>query len=116
MKKRILTLALLALVLANCRHDAEIPATPILTFENDIKPIILNGCARSGCHNGSGESPTLTNYEQVMGIVKSGEPHKSKLYKVITKLWSGNMPPEGPLADEQIKNIYIWISQGAKEK
>lgn len=113
----LLAVAIVALMAASCSHDAQIPKSPILTYERDVRPIISNSCARVGCHNGSGESPSLTSYAEVMGNITPGEPAKSKLYRVMTKLGGGSaMPPEGPLPDDQIKTMYIWILQGAKEK
>jgi hypothetical protein len=100
-----------------CSHDPVVPGSPLLTFEANVKAITLNSCARSGCHDGKGEDPTLVTYDNVMGHVKPGDPRGSQLYKVITKLSGENaMPPEGPLSDEQIRTIYIWILQGANEK
>lgn len=103
-------------VMNACHHDPVIPTTPV-TFEGDVKPIILNSCARTGCHVAGGEDPRLTSYKEVMEIVKAGKPQDSKLYEVITAL-SGEdaMPPDGPLSNEQLRLIYIWILQGAKEK
>lgn len=100
-----------------CQHDPVVPSTPVVTFENDIQPITLNNCARSQCHAGSAEDPALVTYQDVMGLVKSGDPKASKLFRTITNLTPGiAMPPDGPLADQQINLIYIWILQGAKEK
>lgn len=115
---RYLVYAVLALaVWIGCSHDPVVPRTPVLTFEKDIQPITQNNCARVGCHNGSGESPTLVSYGDVMGHVKVGDPKGSKLFRIITNLTPGvAMPPDGPLADQQINLIYVWILQGAKEK
>ena len=117
MNKISLTLIWLLLFSAACTHDPVIPDSPLLTFEGNVKAITLNSCAQPGCHDGKGEDPTLITYSDVMGHVKSGDPRGSQLYKVITKLAGENaMPPEGPLSDEQIRTIYIWILQGANEK
>ncbi len=115
---RYLCCAFVVLVLwAGCSHDPVVPQTPSLTFEKDIQPITLNNCARVGCHNGSGESPTLVSYGDVMSQVKPGNPKGSKLHRIITNLTPGvAMPPDGPLTDQQINLIYVWILQGAKEK
>jgi hypothetical protein len=100
-----------------CSQEPVVPRTPVLTFENDIQPIMLNNCARAGCHAAGGESPTLLSYSDVMGQVKAGDPKGSKLFRVTTNLTPGvGMPPDGLLADPQINLIYVWILQGAKEK
>ncbi len=117
MKTWPIPILILTLLVTSCAHDPEVPLTPVLTFETDVKPIIVNGCARAGCHDGTGEDPTLKNYGQVMSQVTAGEPTKSKLYKVMTKLWGGSaMPPDGPLSNDQVRTVYVWILQGAKEK
>jgi hypothetical protein len=117
MNKINLPLIWLILFTSGCIHDPVIQDSPLLTFEANVKAITLNNCARSGCHDGNEEDPTLITYNDVMSQVKPGDPKGSELYKVITKL-SGEkaMPPDGPLSDQQIQTIYIWILQGAKEK
>jgi hypothetical protein len=50
-----------------------------------------------------------------MQYVSVGKPFDSKLYNVITNLSFNKMPPAGNMSDDQIKVIYIWILQGAKE-
>jgi hypothetical protein len=99
-----------------CRHDPDIPTSPILTYENDIKQIISNNCATAGCHDASGRKRALTTYSEVMHYVSNGKPYSSELFTVIVKLSGDKMPPQGPLSDLQIRSIYIWILQGAKEK
>jgi hypothetical protein len=49
------------------------------------------------------------------GDVKSGNAHGSDLYKVLLRTGDERMPPNGPLSDIQIKKIFIWIEQGAKD-
>jgi mono/diheme cytochrome c family protein len=52
-----------------------------------------------------------------MEIVTPGDPHGSKLYKVITNINGENlMPPKQPLSKEQRTLIQIWIAQGAHNK
>lgn len=114
--KNLLLVNCLALLVIGCTHDPVVPDSPTLTFEADVKSITLNNCARAGCHDGKEEDPTLLTFADVSGQVKAGDPEGSKLYKVITKLSGEAMPPEGPLSDEQIRTIYIWILQGANEK
>lgn len=53
-----------------------------------------------------------------MGYVESGDAHASNLYKVITKrgFVEERMPPSGyqTVSAEDVKLIYWWIEQGAK--
>jgi len=105
-----------SLTFTRCRHSPEIPLSPVLTFNEDVKSIILNNCAIAGCHDGGrGGRRKLVSYAEVMEYVSAGKPFDSKLYNSITNLTFNRMPPRGTMADEQIKVIYIWILQGAKE-
>jgi hypothetical protein len=104
------------MLLSSCRHAPEIPTSPVLTFNQDVSSIILNNCATSGCHDGSkGGKRKLVSYSDVMQYISAGKPFDSKLYNSITNLSFNRMPPQGTMADEQIKVIYIWILQGAIE-
>ncbi len=111
---------MLVLVAYSCRHQAIIPDLPEVSFKKEIHPIIKSNCASSGCHDSlNGERLILETYVEVMNIVKSGDARNSELYQVIAgKGLSTVMPPvssaQGPLTDAQIKEIYLWIMQGAK--
>lgn len=106
--------------LFSCRHSPTIPETPVVSYKKDIQPIVIANCATSGCHDSiDGEDPVLETYSDVMKIVTCGDAHSSELYQVITgKGLATVMPPassaQGPLTDTQIKEIYLWIMQGAK--
>lgn len=116
MRLRFLFLAP-ALFLFHCSHDPVIPATPEISFSSQVLPVITSNCASGGCHNGHyyEELSPLTSYSEIVALVVPGNAHKSELYKVITTLSGENaMPPQGPLTEDQIRNIYVWISQGAK--
>jgi len=96
-----------------CRHDPVIPATPAISFSEQVQPIFVSNCATAGCHDGRAKF-ALENYTDIHSRVKAGDAHGSEVYKAITKL-SGGMPPDGPLSDEQLTLIYTWIMQGAKD-
>jgi hypothetical protein len=51
-----------------------------------------------------------------MRHVVPGKPYQSSLFNVMVNLTYNRMPPEGNLPDDQIKKVYIWILQGAKEQ
>lgn len=101
-------------MLSSCRNSPDIPLTPVLTFNQNVSSIVLNNCATAGCHDGS-EERQLVTYIDVMHFVQAGKPYQSKLFTAITSLGSNQMPPKGLMSDDQIKTIYIWILQGAKE-
>ena len=110
----LLALVAIALLPLSCTHDPVIPDTPAISFKDEVMPIIVNNCAKSGCHDGRGEF-SLQDYHDISAKVHAGDARKSELYKVINKLWGGKaMPPDGPLSDQQITVIYTWIMQGAK--
>lgn len=90
-------------------------------FEQQVLPILLSNCAKSGCHDDvtHKEGVVLTSYASVMktGEIRSGNPGESKLYKVISTTNSDDRmppPPDAPLSEEQKNIIYNWILQGAQ--
>jgi hypothetical protein len=77
--------------------------TSNVSWLNDIKPIIENYCARSGCHNGTSR-PDLRLYD------------KAKYYasSIKSKTKDRSMPFDGaPLSNEQIALIGCWVDNGA---
>jgi hypothetical protein len=103
-------------IISSCRHKPVIPASPSISYANEIQPIILGSCALSGCHDSHSRRKALTNYSEVMSYVSAGNALNSKLYKTIVSIGpgSGQMPIDQPLSEDQIKLIYVWIMQGAK--
>lgn len=125
------------LFITSCKHDPT--ATPDTTsptppdttttndcdpdtvyFLNDILPLILSTCAKSGCHDISSQQGgvILTDYQNIIntGDVDAFNPGNSKLYEVITETDPDDfMPPSPntPLSSQQINLIYTWIMQGA---
>jgi len=122
MKKRLsLLLPLLPLWLlcgTACRHDPLTPLSdaPVISFKNDVQPVIISNCTESGCHGAGDHEFKLLTYDNVMAKVKAGDPHASDLYSAITANTITTMPkpPNPRLTDTEIKTIYLWILQGAK--
>ena len=94
----------------------------LVYFQQEVLPIIVSNCAKSGCHNAAShvEGLNLTTYAKIMssGIVKPNNASGSKLIKVVKQ--SGGeeaMPPSGnqKLTAAQIALISKWITQGAKD-
>lgn len=87
-------------------------------FVNTIQPLLISGCAMSGCHDAAShkEGVNVTTYAGVMKIVKAGNATDSKLYKEIVRTDGDRMPPPpmAPMAADQIAKIKTWINQGAK--
>ena len=99
------------LIISSCKHKAIVPADPAISFSTQIQPIVVNNCAQSGCHDGSGDLRPLKIYSEIMHSVTPGNANNSSLY---TRIVNRSMPPANPLTDEQAKLIYIWIMQGAQ--
>lgn len=90
-------------------------------FNKDILPLILQNCAKSGCHdqNSASDGVILTNYQNILstGDVVPGNPGNSDLYDVVTETDPSKVmppPPATPLTSAQQALIYKWIQQGAK--
>lgn len=106
------------IILSSCQHEPElIPGTTEVCFDNQVLPIIQSSCAMSGCHDGSGDLPALSTFEDIHRQVSAGKPNKSKLHEVITANPNSEtfMPPKNKskLSSAQIDIISLWILQGA---
>jgi hypothetical protein len=91
-------------------------AIPEVTFST-VQGILSGSCTQSGCHGDNDREFSLIGYDQIMsgGKVKAGNAHKSSLYTVL-KASNNRMPPNPrpALSNDDIKRIYIWIEQGAR--
>ncbi len=114
----VITLFLLLLA-GSCKHDDDMSQLPEICFESDVLPIFQTGCAISGCHNATSASGglNLSSYEGIMRGVTPGNAMKSKVYTVLSNIWSPEsfMPPDRPLSLENRSAIKVWIEQGANE-
>ncbi|MBL7923787.1 MAG: hypothetical protein JNL88_06285 [Bacteroidia bacterium] len=102
-----------------CTTEPDLDKVPEIKFSTDVQRILSAHCNFSGCHGGGGgEAGSLLTYADVMGYVKGGNAHGSKLYQAITRrgLVAERMPPSGyeEVNAENVKLIYWWIEQGAK--
>jgi hypothetical protein len=87
-------------------------------FTNDILPVLLSGCAVSGCHDAATnkEGFTYTSYTTTMGSVRAGSLSGSKLYQVITTTTGEKRMPPLPynrFTTATIDTIAEWIKRGA---
>ncbi len=103
--------------LSSCRHDVVVPESPEISFKFDVQAIIVGNCTESGCHSAGSDQPNpLVTYDDVMRSVNQGDARNSQLYQRIVGK-SGNLMPPSPkriLNENEIKLIYVWIEQGAK--
>ena len=115
--KSVMVIFLYGTLFTSCSHEVIVPDSPVISFSYDIQGIIIGNCTQSGCHSSSGQSEfPLVTYQDVMKIVEHGNAKKSRLYESIKGISSKLMPPSSipPLNNDQIKYIYLWIEQGAK--
>lgn len=85
----------------------------IATYHNNVRPIMLNNCAISGCHNTETKKAglDLSDFEIVKTQFQSSSSHDS--YEQIR---TGQMPLGGPPLDEEtIELLESWIKHGFKK-
>jgi len=121
--KRMRIYALAGIIMAcyfitSCQHEPElIPGTAEVCFDNEVLLTITSNCTMSGCHDGSGDLPSLSTYEDLRKLVTPNKPMSSKLHEVITANPGSEkfMPPKPKtaLSKAQIDKISLWILQGA---
>ncbi len=127
-KRMIFIPAIAVLIISSCTHTSFIdPSIHTITkecspdtiyFQNEILPIIVSNCAKSGCHTAGGEedAKNLSSYSAIMnsGYVK---PFNSNDSKIIESVKGGDEkmppPPDAPLTSTQIDLLEKWIDQGA---
>jgi hypothetical protein len=109
---------LLVLLNSCVNHDLPKPAIDVtdctsrdvISFASDVKPIIEQKCAISGCHNGD-NGPDIN-----WNVFANFKNHGAEVQDRITRPQgtAGHMPAIGSLTDEQIQTIYCWVAQGAQ--
>lgn len=131
--KVISLLPVLFLYVISCvYHSPEIPPEIVVAesngqgcdpsqvyYEQDIQPILISNCTKSGCHNDKdrAEGISYSSYSQTIrtGKVRAGNPSGSKMYTSLTDTGEDRMPQgASPLPTEQIALIGQWIQQGAQ--
>jgi hypothetical protein len=118
--KTLLLLMVFSLLIftIGCTTNPDMTGVPEVSFKNDVQRILSANCNFEGCHGGQGEEESLVGYDNVMsfGEIKAGNAHGSKLYRLITGRSGPKMPPSGynEVSSSNIKTLYIWIEQGAK--
>jgi hypothetical protein len=89
-------------------------------FTNDILPLFISNCAKSGCHDATThrEGIILNSYQNIIstGDVRPHDPSHGKILEVITTTETDDImppPPASHLTPSQINMITTWINQGA---
>ena len=121
-----------AFIIESCQHNTLIDLTnpsvsencdPDTTyFQNEVLPLIISNCAKSGCHTSEGggeeEAHDLSSYEAIMNsdYVDPFDANGSELIEVLTESGEDKMPPypNEPLTSSQITILKSWINQGAR--
>jgi hypothetical protein len=114
--KIYLLLTLLGVGIGACSREPDLTGVPEVTYSNDIKRILNGNCNFPACHGVGGGEGGLNTYEEVMGQVMPGDARGSYLYRLVTEKTAVKMPPSGypRVSQEDIRLIYLWIEQGAK--
>ncbi len=124
----------LALGLAGCSKE-EKEAAKVVSFKNDVAPILKNNCL--ACHKPGGEghiksglmmstpeNPDEISYENLMKgtkfgpIIVPGDPTGSTLNMLVEGRADPSLRmPHGSktgLPEQDIKTLHEWVAQGAK--
>ena len=90
------------------KHETKKPeldcSTIQASYSKDIVPIINYSCMP--CHRAGSMKGDFTIYEGVKAAVTSGELEKHVLILQ-------DMPPKGPLSEQERKQIRCWLNSGA---
>ena len=99
--------------------DPEPPPAPMVSFKDEIMPILTNTCAIDNCHDAVASGGlNLTSYDNFKNGGNSGaafvaEDGEESL--VVKRIDGGGMPPIGPpLNADQIQLFIDWINEGAE--
>jgi hypothetical protein len=94
-----------------------------VTFEDHIKPIFRNHCAK--CHNPAEKNSDLdvmTFSSLIAGgasgqVVAGGDADASRLFKLVAHTEEPKMPPDGAkVSDPELELLRAWIAGGLLEK
>lgn len=105
-------LCFFCVVVFSCKKETKEPATQGCTanYTTDIKPIIANKCAISGCHNGS--SPQV-NFSIDSNVKSRADNGRIRSYIFDLKI----MPPANAsaLSEQEKEKMKCWLDNGAPQ-
>ena len=121
MKKMLLFICVLGfLIQSSCVNDKYVPEVvnnrcDTTYYSRTIKPIIINNCAISGCHDGHSTLDDFNNYAEVKVVVEEIEDGESAfLHRIKLPLNEpGHMPVGKILLPSDIQLIENWIKSGS---
>jgi hypothetical protein len=106
--RSISTLILLAGQLLSAQADGDF-------FERKIRPVLVEKCY--SCHSAKAKivyaDLRLDTRAGMQGVITSGKPEESRLYKALLYQGSAKMPPMGKLSAEVVADFGEWIRGGA---
>lgn len=82
---------------------AEVLEIPVVSFADEINPIIQASCQIAGCHGSNTSIPDFSTYDNI----------KAKADRIKARTSDGTMPPTGALPAGDVKKISDWVEQGA---
>lgn len=74
-----------------------------ISYESEVKPIIIGSCATTGCHVSGTGRVNLTIFNNV----------KSNAASIRSRVESKNMPKDDNLTNAEIEAILCWVDDGA---
>ena len=104
---------MIAVASAACA-DHDIPktfdcSTEAISYLDDVKPIVAQNCAISGCHNGDlGSDKDWRDFQKLQA--RAGE---MKRRVTLPEGAAGHMAARGSLTFDEIQTLVCWVDQGA---
>ena len=110
--KKIAVLLLVMTLMTSCANDSTddltVPPPVVITFQKDVRTIMSQSCATSGCHNAATNTVglTLETYAQVRNAFET----RGALNRMEST--TNSMPPQGNLPETTLNIIRTWINNG----
>lgn len=91
-------------------------AAGVISFTEDVLPILQSNCAKVGCHNAITHTSNLntTSYTSLMGGSHKPTSLTGSFWEALTGAGGDPMPPTGPLSTGQLQILQTWIQQGSQ--
>jgi len=107
----------LGVIFQSCKHDPQgLDQLDTICYNTMVAPMLVAQCSK--CHGASDPKGDLVidgEFNNVIKLVKPGDPWASELYNIVSSPNNPNMmPPNKPLSKNQLTILEVWIAQGAK--
>ncbi len=91
-------------------------AAGVISFTEDVLPILQSNCAQAGCHDAITNESNLntSSYTSLMSGSHKPTSLTGSFYQTLTGAGGEPMPPAGPLSSAQLQIIQKWIQQGSQ--